>query len=296
MTRPDFTLDRRLVRKRAEQAATRTGAHDALAREVGRRMGERLDYIRLAPTRVLDLGCGPLADRPVLRGHYPEATYLGIDFAAPALPPGQAAGGFLRRMFGRAREPAGLSVCADAQALPLARGSISLVWSNLMLNWLHDPMPALQEMHRVLQVGGLLMFSTLGPDTLRELRGALPDARGERVHRFIDMHDLGDALVQAGFSDPVMDMEMMTLTYADLDGLLADLRGAGAANAAATRPRGLSGKAEWALARTRYPCQPADGRLPASFEVIQGHAWKVAPTVTADGRAVIQFDPKARRR
>ncbi|MBL8446285.1 MAG: methyltransferase domain-containing protein [Zoogloeaceae bacterium] len=295
MTRPDFTLDLGLVRRRAERAARGASIPDPLAREVARRMGERLEYIRLSPKRVLDVGCGAQADRPVLRAHYPQASYLGIDFASSTLPPGQAAGGFLQRLFGVGRGPGGLPVCADARFLPLARNSVSLVWSNLMLNWLHDPMPALLEMHRVLEVGGLLMFSTLGPDTLKELRGTLPGHRGDRVHRFIDMHDLGDALVKAGFSDPVMDMEMITLTYGDLNGLLADLRGAGATNAATTRPRGLAGKTEWAKARADYPRQPEDGRLPASFEVIQGHAWKMAPTVTADGRSVIRFDPKVRR-
>jgi malonyl-CoA O-methyltransferase len=137
------------------------------------------------------------------------------------------------------------------------------------------------------------MFSTLGPDTLKELRAALPAGAGERVHRFIDMHDLGDALVAAGFSDPVMDMEMVTLTYATVDELLRDLRLSGSANASTARPRGLSGRAGWDRARAAYEALRRDGRLPASFEVVQGHAWKAAPTTTDDGRAVMRFQPKA---
>lgn len=291
MALPDFQLDRRLVRRHAERAAASYAGADFLAREIGRRMAERLDYIRIAPGRILDLGCGQGADRPLLAARYPEAAYLGVDFAAPMLRPGRAAGNFLQRLFGAVRRPAGDLLAAEAEALPLARGGIGLVWSNLMLNWLADPMPALREVHRVLEVGGMVMFSTLGPDTLKELRAALPAAAGERVHRFIDMHDLGDALVQAGFSDPVMDMEMVTLTYADLDSLLRELKDSGAANAAVGRPRGLSGRSGWTAARAAYQALARDGRLPATFEVIQGHAWKAAPKLTADGRAVVRFEP-----
>ena len=162
----------------------------------------------------------------------------------------------------------------------------------LMLPALDDPLPAFREVHRTLQVDGLFMFSTLGPDTLRELRAVLPAAAGERVHRFIDMHDLGDALVQAGFTDPVMDMEIVTLTYPDLDTLLQDLRRSGGANAATSRPRGLSGRQEWAEARAAYERLRRDGRLPATFEVIQGHAWKAAPKTTDDGRSIVRFQPR----
>src|SRR5574338_442523 len=294
MTLPDFRLDRRLVRRRAARAATRYAGADFLAREIARRMAERLDYIRLTPHRILDLGCGPGADQPILKARYPDATYLGVDFAPAMLRPARAAGGFLQRLFGSAPRATAHAIAADAEALPLPQGSIGLVWSNLMLNWLHDPMPALREIHRVLEVNGLVMFSTLGPDTLKELRAALPDAAGERVHRFIDMHDIGDALVKAGFADPVMDMEMVTLTYADLDGLLADLRATGSTNASVDRPRGLAGKAGWAAARATYQALARDGRMPATFEVIQGHAWKMPPKVTEDGRAVVRFEPHKR--
>jgi malonyl-CoA O-methyltransferase len=198
--------------------------------------------------------------------------------------------GWLKRLFAPTRATPAL-VCADATALPLARASVSLLWSNMMLNWLADPLPAFAEMHRVLEVGGLMMFSTLGPDTLKELRAALPDAAGERVHRFIDMHDLGDALLQAGFADPVMDMEVVTMTYPDIDALLRDLRLSGAANASCARPRGLSGKAGWAAARMRLDALRRDGRLPITFEIVQGHAWKAAPTTLDDGRRIVRFEP-----
>jgi malonyl-CoA O-methyltransferase len=120
----------------------------------------------------------------------------------------------------------------------------------------------------------------------------LPDRQGERVHRFIDMHDVGDALVAAGFSDPVMDMEVLTLTYTDVDELLRDLRLSGSTNAGYARPRGLAGKAGWARARAALEALLRDGRLPATFEVVQGHAWKPAPKNIADGRTIVHFQPR----
>lgn len=293
-----FSLDRALLRRRFERAAAADDDTEPLAREIARRMDERLDYIRVAPGRVLDLGCGTGADLGRLAGRFPEAMLLAADFA-PAMVaraqtrpyPAARRPGLLRRLLGGGREtPPG--VVADATALPLARASLGLVWSNLMLPALDDPLPAFKEIHRVLEVGGLLMFSTLGPDTLRELRAALPAHAGERVHRFIDMHDLGDALVAAGFSDPVMDMEMLTLTYTGLDELLHDLRASGASNAARNRPRGLSGRDGWAQARAAYDRLRRDGRLPATFEIIQGHAWKAAPKTTEDGRSIVRFQPR----
>lgn len=293
----DFQLDRRLLRRRFGAAAASSDNADVLAREIARRMDERLEYIRVTPRRIVDLGCGTGADLPRLAERYPEAELIGVDFALPMLARardrGGKGGGFLRRLLGSNRRlPV---VAADATALPLARGSVSMVWSNLMLTGLDDPLPALAEAHRVLEVGGMLMFSTLGPDTLKELRAALPARSGERVHRFIDMHDIGDVLVKAGFSDPVMDMEMVTLSYTQLDDLFADLRACGGTNASTRRPRGLSGRGEWAAARAAYERLRQDGRLPASFEVIQGHAWKAAPRTTDDGRSIVRFQPRPQR-
>lgn len=292
-----FALDRHLLRRRFERAAASCDSVDVLAREVARRMDERLDYIRISPRRVLDLGCGTGADLPRLAERFPEATVIAADFSA-AMVAGAGArlrparsGGLLRRLLSSAPAPLPHLV-AQSDALPLARASLGMVWSNLMLPALDDPLPTFREIHRTLEVDGLLMFSSFGPDTLRELRAALPDRRGERVHRFIDMHDIGDALVQAGFTDPVMDMEIVTLTYPDLDTLLQDLRRSGGANAATSRPRGLSGRQEWAEARAAYERLRHDGRLPATFEIIQGHAWKAAPKTTEDGRSIVRFQPR----
>ena len=292
MTAPDFQLDPGLVRRRAGRAAAGYASVDTLAREISRRMGERLDYIRIEPRRILDLGCGPGADLPAFAQRYPGVPRIAIDSAPAMLAQARGDTGLLKRLlrFGKPAEPD--FVCADATALPLARGSVSFAWSNLMLQWLHDPLPALKEIHRVLEVGGMLMFSTLGPDTLKELRAALPPSDAEHLHRFIDMHDLGDALVGAGFSDPVMDMEMLTVTYTSLDDLLHDLRASGSANAAVTRPRGLVGKGHWQKLRANYEQLRRDGRLPATVEVVYGHAWKAAPKVAEDGRAIVRFERK----
>lgn len=291
---PDFQLDRHLLRRRCNAAAATSDGADVLAREIARRMDERLDYIRHDPRRIVDLGCGTGADLARLSERYPEAEVVGIDFAPAMLAHARARGGkpsglWRRLVGGKPRLPV---IAADATALPLARASVGMLWSNLMLPGLDDPLPALVEAQRVLEVGGMLMFSTLGPDTLKELRACLPARSGERVHRFIDMHDIGDALVKAGFSDPVMDMEMLTLSYSRLDDLFADLRRTGGNNASAARPRGLSGRGEWAGARARYEALRRDGRLPATFEIIQGHAWKAAPKTTEDGRSIVRFQPR----
>lgn len=292
MTAPDFQLDPRLVRRRAGRAAASYGQVDTLAREVSRRMSERLDYIRITPSRILDLGCGPGADLPSFAQRYPGIPRVAIDSAPAMLAQARGETGLLKRLmrFGKPAEPD--FICADATALPLARSSVSLVWSNLMLQWLHDPLPALKEAHRVLEVGGMVMFSTLGPDTLKELRASLPPSDAEHLHRFIDMHDLGDALVKAGFADPVMDMDMITVTYAGLDDLLNALRTSGSTNASTSRPRGLVGKGHWQHLRSRYEQLRKNDRLPVTVEVVYGHAWKAEPKVADDGRAIVRFQPK----
>ena len=181
--------------------------------------------------------------------------------------------------------------------LPLAANSMNLVWSSLALQWAHDLEATLKGFHRVLAPGGLLIFATFGPDTLKELRAAfsaIDDA--PHVNRFIDLHDIGDMLIHAGFSSPVMEMEMLTLTYADLKTLMRDLKGIGAHNAATTRRRGLLGKSAWSRLEQAYETQRLEGRLPATFEVIYGHAWAGDKTQREDGRQVIQFNIGERRR
>ena len=272
-------VDARVARRRFERAAASYAKASRLEAEIGARMLERLDYVKLAPRRVLDAGSGP--PQRALGRRYRAAEIIAFDFALAMLRSGK------KKLFERNPPRA---VCGDLVRLPLAGGSIDLVWSNMALHWAADPLAALREFHRVLATGGLLMFSTLGPDTLAELREA---AGGARVHAFADMHDLGDLLVAAGFAEPVMDAERVTLLYEDGAALLSDLRASGqtfaqAAPAGAAR-RGLAGRGFRAALEQRLAAQRRDGRLAVRYEVVYGHAWRPQARHAPDGRAIVQF-------
>jgi len=273
-------IDARAARRHFGRAAATYLAAARLETEVGTRMLERLDYVRIAPARILDAGSGPAPQAAALGRRYPGAQLLAVDFSLPLLRQARAVG-WLARLRG-ARRPA--AICASLGRLPFAAGSVQLLWSNMALHWVQEPRAALAEFHRVLAPEGLLMFSTLGPDTLKELRAAAGEGR---VHSFADMHDLGDWLVAAGFSAPVMDAETINLVYRDLAKLLADLRASGQTNARADRARGLAGK------RLRTALAQAGSR--ATCEVVYGHAWKGAPRRSADGRSIVQFDRLPRK-
>lgn len=283
-------VDTKAVQRAFSRAAATYSQHDFLAREIDRRMLERLDYVRIEPQRIVDLGCSLGASLPALRQRYPQALALGVDFSPAMLARAQALIPAWRRWLPITR-PSLAYLGGDANALPLAHSSAGLIWSNLLLHWLDDPRPAFAEAHRVLEVGGLLMFSCLGPDSFKELRSAFADGYAH-TQRFADMHDLGDMLVHAGFADPVMDMEVLTLTYESFDALLAELRSSGSYNAMHTRSHGLSGRGIWQAAREAYGRLAIDDRLPVTIEVVYGHAWKALPNKTADGRSVIQFSKR----
>lgn len=282
-------VDRQQVGRRFSKVAASYGEADFFVREVDRRMQERLDFVNIAPPRIVDLGCSQGASFSGLAARYPEAELVGLDISPAMLKAGRAQRQGWQRWLSFAKQSGPQRLAADAAKLPLKSRSAALVWSNLLLHWLDDPLPALAEAHRVLDVGGLLMFSTLGPDSLKELRAAFADGYAH-TQRFIDMHDLGDMLVGCGFADPVMDMEVITLTYDDLDAMFAELRAAGSGCAMAARRHGLTGRGTLAAARAAYEAMRRDGKLPATFEVIYGHAWKAEAKQTADGRAIVRFD------
>lgn len=282
-------VDVRQVRRAFSRAAASYDASAAIEREIGRRLLERLDCMTVAPKHIIDLGCGPGTASHALQARYPDAQLVGVDSAEPILRAGRQEGRWLRLLMPFLRQRGGGRVCADAAALPLAGGGSQFVWSNLMLPWVDDPMAVFREAHRVLAVEGLLMFSTLGPDSLKELRASFADGV-THTQRFIDMHDLGDMLVACGFADPVMEMEILTVTYPTVDALLGELRATGATCAMTSRRRGLTGRRAWQVMRDRYEALRRDGRLPATLEVIYGHAWKGTPTKTADGRSVVRLD------
>ncbi len=288
-------LDRRQVQRNFARAASTYDEAAVLQREIAARLLERLDYVRLSPTRVIDLGCGTGASLTALQQRYPQATLLGIDFSPAMLRIARAQGSRLRWLLPFLRGSRPSLLAADASALPCRSQSATLIWSNLLLPWVDDPRSVFREVLRVLETGGLLMFSTVGPDTLKELRRSFADGR-IHTQRFIDMHDYGDMLVECGFADPVMDAEVVTLTYPDFDALLADLRRSGSGCAMRERRAGLTGKLSWAQTRQNYAQLAADGRWPATVEVVYGHAWKAEARKTADGRSIVRFDPKQRQR
>jgi malonyl-CoA O-methyltransferase len=283
--------DKHAVRRAFSRAAPRYDAHAVVQREIAKRLIEHLEGIRIAPARTLDLGCGTGANFAALVQRFPATRLVGLDLALPMLQQARARTPWWRRVVPGRGSPA--LACADAERLPFAAGAFDFVFSNLALQWLR-PEAAFAEAARVLSTGGLLLFSTFGPDTLRELRQAFAqaDGQGQHVHPFVDMHDLGDALVHAGFTDPVMEMEHLTLEYEDLEAVVRDVRAIGAANALPGRARGLGGRERWKRTREAYERHRRDGILPATYEVVYGHAWKAAPRATADGRAIMQFHAK----
>ena len=284
-----FRLDRRALRRSFERAAATYDAAAVLQNEVCQRMLVRLELVRHDPPVVLDAGCGTGNALAPLARRYPAARLIALDIALNMATRARARSPRWRRLLGRGTVSA---VCGDLQRLPLADASCALVWSNLALQWVDDPAEAFAEMHRVLTPGGLLMFSTFGPDTLKELRSAYDGAdRHVHVNRFVDMHDLGDALVHRGFADPVMDMEQVTLTYRAVRDLMQDLKAIGAHNLARGRPDGLSGKGAFAAVVQRYERLRHEGRLPATFEIVYGHAWKPQPRLGPSGRPVIEIKP-----
>lgn len=295
MRAPAQFVDSRQVRRNFARAAANYDGVAVLQREVGSRMLERLDYVKIEPRRVLDMGCGTGISLTALSERYPKSQVLGADASEAMLRTGRTQRSGLRWFLPFLRSGRNLMVSADATALPFKAGSLGLIWSNLMLHWLDDPLPAFREMHNALDVGGLLMFSTFGPDTLKELRTSFSDGY-VHTQRFADMHDYGDMLLECGYGDPVMDVEVLTMTYASLDDLFRDLRQSGAACAMQARRRGLMGRSAWHAARAEYEKHSRDGRLPATFEVVYGHAWKTQAKKPSDGSAIVHFDPKQRLR
>ncbi|MFU8894993.1 MAG: malonyl-ACP O-methyltransferase BioC, partial [Gammaproteobacteria bacterium] len=265
MSGDPFSMDIARVRAAFDTAAADYDAVAVLQAEIRGRLLERLELFRIKPHRILDAGCGTGHAARALLQHYRGAGLVALDVAPGMLRATRRRRPWLRRLD---------SVCGDAAALPLATDSVDLVFSNLMLQWCNEPDRVFSEFQRVLRPGGLLLFSSFGPDTLKELRAAWGAADGHtHVSRFIDMHDLGDALVRAGLGQPVMDMEHLVLTYPDVRSLMRDLKTMGARNATAGRSRGLTGPRRLAAVEAHYEKLRRDGRLPATWEVVYGHAW-----------------------
>ncbi len=269
--------------------------------EVAARLDGRLDLMKITPRRVLDAGSG--ASPKALHLRYPESELIAVDDVKTVLSRVGKTGarGFLARaktLLGVGL-PAPLITVSELAHLPLATAGVEMVWSNLALHRENDPLPMMREMQRVLQPGGLFIFSTLGPDTLKELRQAFAaaDPGHAHVHEFIDMHDLGDMLVESGFTAPVMEMETLTLTYTDAAALARELRAMGMVNVLQSRRRSLSGRAMWARLDAALNATRAAGCLPARFEIVYGHAWKPQPRpAPVETSQVVKFYPAWERK
>jgi malonyl-CoA O-methyltransferase len=266
MKTPAPHLDRRQVRHAFARAAALYEQHDALQREIEARLFDSLNYYDGKPMRVLDVGCGTGRGTVRLKQRWRGAEVIALDIA-PAM---------LRavRQHTRWRRPLA-RVCAEAEALPFPDRSMDVVYSNLCMQWCETPRTFLRELNRVLRPGGFMVASSLGPDTLRELRAAWAAADPERPHvgQFVDLHDVGDAALAAGLKDPVLDADHIVLDYADVRAMLADLKGLGATNAEQGRATGLTGKTRFKAMLTAYEAQRRGGRIPATFEVVTLHAW-----------------------
>lgn len=282
----EFEIDKKEVRRAFSKAAATYDAAAVLQHEVCIRMLEKLDVIKIRPARLLDIGSGTGWGTRQLGERYPQAGIVALDIALGMLQAARGTSSWWQKLFKGNKQS---YLCADAEALPLAAHSVDMVWSSLAVQWCNDLPATFAELHRVIRNDGLLMFSTFGPDTLKELRIAFDGVDGyNHVSRFIDMHDIGDMLVAAGFADPVMEMETLTLTYDDVKAVMQDLRDIGAHNATAGRAPGMLGKTKWARIVQNYETLRRNGKLPATFEIIYGHAWRVQPKKTTDGRTVVQ--------
>lgn len=296
-------IDMRRVRK-LFASPDRLAESDFLRREIANRMHERLELVKINPQRILDAGCGEGADLASLQERFADAHVLGVDASLAMLAVARerqaAALSSMNRLLKKwlpAKIGAGLSanpdlLCGDFAQLPFGINTVDLVWSNLALHWHPQPDRIFAEWRRVLKVDGLLMFSCFGPDTFKELRAAFAAIGDDAPSTlpFVDMHDFGDMLVNAGFSTPVMDMENITVTYESIDKLMSDVRAWGG-NPLLTRRRGLLGRGAWERAvQVLEESRRTDGRIPLTFEIVYGHAFRPAPKTTAAGEAIVRLD------
>ncbi|MCG8324386.1 MAG: malonyl-ACP O-methyltransferase BioC [Thiotrichales bacterium] len=285
---PD-TLDKPAVIRNFNRAAPTYDQYSALQKQVLEVLLEQLPVFRIAPQRILDLGCGTGRAAAGLRRHYPSSTLIQLDIARAML---QQARRSRRRWLRRDWQ-----LCADADALPLADASMGLVFSSLMLQWSDSLAGLLTDLRRVLRPDGLLLFATLGPGTLQELDTSWQSVEAQNhIHAFPDIQALGELLMRSGYTQPVLATDRLILNYPDLRSVLKDLRCIGAVNSLKSRRRSLTGKGRYQAFARAYETQRADGMLPATYEVIYGHAWRATETQAADHSQPLRFiEPTTRK-
>lgn len=295
----DYRPDKSRVAKSFAAAASQYDDVAVLQRQTADELLDRLSLFKIQPRTILDLGVGTGRNLSLLQKRYPDARLIAMDIAPDMLHQAQKR---YRHDLGLKRWWPGRNklqlVAGDAESLPLADNSVDLVFANLALQWC-EPQPSFREIQRVLKPEGLLMFTSLGPDTLTELRQAWAAVdQYPHVNVFFDMHDVGDAMTASGLSDCVLDVEPYTLTYATPMAMMRDLKLLGARNVNQGRRRGLTGKNIMTSVLSEYETFRQDGLIPASYEVVFGHAWKLVQTghqQSADGSVHIPISEIQRR-
>jgi len=264
-------FDKKRIAAGFDQAAEDYDARAILQRTVAERLVERLDLVTIRPGRILDIGSGTGVGARLLAGKYRHANLLQLDLSPEMLKVSRAK---RRGLFPGWFSSRHSYLAGDAERLPIGNAAVDLAFSSLTLQWCNDLDRAFVETARILRPGGLFMFATLGPDTLTELRQSWM-AVDDKIHvnRFLDMHDIGDALVRAGMESVVMDVETITLTYDECRQLMRDLKTLGAQNRNPGRPAGLTGKRQMDKVVRAYEEFRRDGKLPATYEIVYGHGW-----------------------
>lgn len=244
--------------------------------EIGSRLIERLQYLKITPQRILDLGCGPGSFSRELKVLFPKAQVIGLDLAEAMLLEAQKKQGWRRKWS---------LVAADMLSMPFATGCFDLVFANQVVHWGSSLNAVFRELNRVMSVDACLMFTSLGPDTFKELRHSWSGANQfAHTNEFTDMHDIGDSLLGERFLDPVMDMELLTVHYKTLPHLLNSLKNQGVKNIHEQRNKGLTGKNSWKQFEKNYvTLQTTEGKYPLTYEIVYGHAWKGAQHAIESG-------------
>lgn len=264
-------IDRRQMRRAFERAAALYDESAVLQQEVGRRLIERLELLKLKPRRILDLGTGTGAGLKALLQKYPDAQVYALDIAEGMLQQAKKKLSWWQRLRHKVR-----FVAAEAEQLPFADNSFDMVISNLTLQWCEDLPAVFKELQRVMAPDGAVLFTTFGPDSLKELRASWAQVDElVHIHEFIDMHDIGDAMLHSSLAEPVMDMEVITVTYDDAWQIMRDLKNIGAHNVSVDRPRQLTGKQRIQRVIESYERYRILGKLPVTYEIVYGHAWSV---------------------